>query len=103
MNMSLDQLISVVVTITLIEMMVLIGLRVAFSELVQTVKNWQLVARAAAANYRSSRGSPSFCWCRSAPAPWWPPVFLFSPSVRGRLTVRPLRQSHEQTCRRPSA
>jgi bile acid:Na+ symporter, BASS family len=51
MKMSLDQLISVLVTITLIEMMVLIGLRVAFSELAQTVKNWRLVARAAFANY----------------------------------------------------
>jgi len=39
------------VTITLIEMMVLIGLRVAFSELAQTVKNWRLVARATVANY----------------------------------------------------
>jgi len=49
--MSLDRLINVLVTITLIEMMVLIGLQVAFAELVHTVGNWRLVARAAIANY----------------------------------------------------
>jgi bile acid:Na+ symporter, BASS family len=49
--MSLDRLINILVTITLIEMMVLIGLRVAFAELVDTARNWRLVARALAANY----------------------------------------------------
>jgi bile acid:Na+ symporter, BASS family len=49
--MSLDRLINILVTITLIEMMVLIGLRVTFAELVETIKNWRLVARAATANY----------------------------------------------------
>jgi bile acid:Na+ symporter, BASS family len=49
--MSFDRLINVLVTITLIEMMVLIGLQVAFAELVHTVRNWRLVARAAIANY----------------------------------------------------
>lgn len=49
--MSLDRLTNILVTITLIEMMVLIGLRVPFSELVDTVRDWRLVARAAVANY----------------------------------------------------
>ena len=49
--MSLDRAINVLVTITLIEMMVLVGLRVTFTELAQTAKNSQLVARAAIANY----------------------------------------------------
>ncbi|HZN30608.1 MAG TPA: bile acid:sodium symporter [Xanthobacteraceae bacterium] len=49
--MSLDRLINILVTITLIEMMVLIGLRVTFAEIVATVRDWRLVARAAAANY----------------------------------------------------
>ena len=49
--MSLDRLINLLVTITLIEMMVLIGLRVTFTELVDTVRNVRLVVRAAAANY----------------------------------------------------
>ncbi len=48
---SLDRLINILVTITLIEMMVLIGLRVTFAELVETIRNWRLVARAATANY----------------------------------------------------
>ncbi len=48
--MSLDRLTNILVTITLIEMMVLIGLRVPFSELVDTVRDWRLVARAAVAN-----------------------------------------------------
>jgi len=49
--MSLDRLINILVTITLIEMMVLIGLRVTFAEIVATVRDWRLVARASAANY----------------------------------------------------
>jgi BASS family bile acid:Na+ symporter len=49
--MSLDRLINILVTITLIEMMVLIGLRVTFAEIMTTVRDWRLVGRAAAANY----------------------------------------------------
>jgi predicted Na+-dependent transporter len=49
--MSLDRVINILVTITLIEMMVLVGLRVRFAELAQTAGNWRLVARAAVANY----------------------------------------------------
>jgi bile acid:Na+ symporter, BASS family len=49
--MSLDQAINILVTITLIEMMVLVGLRVTFAELAQTAGNLQLIARAAVANY----------------------------------------------------
>jgi BASS family bile acid:Na+ symporter len=49
--MSLDRLINILVTIALIEMMVLIGLRVTFAELAGTVRDWRLVSRAAAANY----------------------------------------------------
>jgi len=49
--MSLDGLIKIVVTVTLIEMMVLIGLRATFAEIVSTAKNLPLIARAAAANY----------------------------------------------------
>jgi BASS family bile acid:Na+ symporter len=49
--MSFDQLINILVTITLIEMMMLIGLQATFAELAQTVRDWRLVARAAAANY----------------------------------------------------
>jgi BASS family bile acid:Na+ symporter len=49
--MSLDRLINILVTITLIEMMVLIGLGVTFAEIAGTVRNWRLLGRAAAANY----------------------------------------------------
>jgi len=49
--MSLDRTINILVTITLIEMMVLVGLRVTFADLAATAKNWRLVARAAVANY----------------------------------------------------
>src|SRR5215471_7464973 len=49
--MSLDRLINLLVTITLIEMMVLTGLRVTFGELAQVVGNLRLVTRAAVANY----------------------------------------------------
>jgi bile acid:Na+ symporter, BASS family len=49
--MSLDRLTNLLVTITLIEMMVSIGLRVTFSELARTLGDWRLVTRAAVANY----------------------------------------------------
>src|SRR5258706_9799536 len=49
--MSLDRLINLLVTITLIEMMVLIGLKVTFAELARVAGDWRLLARAAAANY----------------------------------------------------
>jgi bile acid:Na+ symporter, BASS family len=49
--MSLDRLINILVTVTLIEMMVLIGLRVTFAEIINTARSWPLIARAAAANY----------------------------------------------------
>ena len=49
--MPVDRLINILVTITLIEMMVLIGLRATFAELVQTARNLPLVARVVAANY----------------------------------------------------
>jgi len=49
--MSLDQLINILVTVTLIEMMMLVGMQATFAELAQTARDWRLVARAAAANY----------------------------------------------------
>ena len=49
--MSVDRLINLLVTITLMEMMVTVGLRVTFSEIVETAKDWQLVVRALLANY----------------------------------------------------
>ena len=49
--MSFDRAINILVTITLIEMMVLVGLRVTFTDLGQTASNWRLVGRAALANY----------------------------------------------------
>src|SRR5262245_3147895 len=49
--MPLERLINVLVTIALIEMMVSIGLRVRFAEIVEIARNRPLVARALAANY----------------------------------------------------
>src|SRR5262245_45265784 len=47
----MDQLINVLVTITLIEMMVAMGLGVTLVDLAGVAGNWRLVARAALANY----------------------------------------------------
>jgi hypothetical protein len=38
--MPLDRLINILVTVTLIEMMVLIGLRVTFVEIANTARSW---------------------------------------------------------------
>jgi hypothetical protein len=42
--MPLDRLINILVTVTLIEMMVLIGLRVTFAEIANTATSWPLVS-----------------------------------------------------------
>jgi BASS family bile acid:Na+ symporter len=49
--MTTDRLINAVVTVTLIEMMLTVGLGVTFVDLVGVARNWRLVARAAVANY----------------------------------------------------
>jgi BASS family bile acid:Na+ symporter len=49
--MTVDQLINLLVTITLIEMMVAIGLSVTFADLVGVARNWRLLTRAVLANY----------------------------------------------------
>jgi BASS family bile acid:Na+ symporter len=49
--MSVDRLINLLVAVTLMEMMVTVGLRVTFGELVESARNWRLVTRAALANY----------------------------------------------------
>jgi BASS family bile acid:Na+ symporter len=49
--MTLDRLINVLVTVTLVEMMVTVGLGVTFADLAGVARNWRLVARAGLANY----------------------------------------------------
>jgi BASS family bile acid:Na+ symporter len=49
--MTLDQFINACVTLALVEMMVAIGLGVALSDLVDVLRDWRLVMRAALANY----------------------------------------------------
>jgi predicted Na+-dependent transporter len=49
--MSVDRLINVLVTITLFEMMVTIGLRVTFTDIFDTANNWRVVLCAGLANY----------------------------------------------------
>jgi BASS family bile acid:Na+ symporter len=49
--MTTDQIINVLVTVTLIEMMAAIGLGVTLGDLVGVIRNWRLVAQATLANY----------------------------------------------------
>src|SRR5262245_15754290 len=49
--MTMDDIINLLVTVTLIEMMVAIGLGVTFAELTGVVRDWRLVVRAALASY----------------------------------------------------
>jgi BASS family bile acid:Na+ symporter len=49
--MTIDQLINVLVTVTLFEMMVAIGLSVTFVDLVSVARNGRLITRAVLANY----------------------------------------------------
>ncbi len=47
----MDQLINILVTITLVELMAAIGLGVAFADVIRVAANWRLLAQAALANY----------------------------------------------------
>lgn len=49
--MTIDQITNAVVTVTLIEMMITIGLGVTIGELLSVARNWRLMAKAAVANY----------------------------------------------------
>jgi hypothetical protein len=49
--MTIDRIINVLVTITLVEMMATIGLGVTFAELLPTLRNWRLVGGAVPASY----------------------------------------------------
>jgi BASS family bile acid:Na+ symporter len=49
--MTMDQITNVLVTVTLIEMMMTIGLGVSISELMGVARNWKLIALAVLANY----------------------------------------------------
>jgi BASS family bile acid:Na+ symporter len=49
--MNMDRLINILVTITLIEMMVTVGLGVTFSELIHVAMNWRVLGMALLANY----------------------------------------------------
>jgi BASS family bile acid:Na+ symporter len=49
--MSLDRIINITVTLTLIEMMVTVGLRVSLLEIAATAKDWRLMTGAVLANY----------------------------------------------------
>jgi BASS family bile acid:Na+ symporter len=49
--MTVDRLINILVTVTLIEMMASVGLSVTFAELIECTKKWRLVVQACIANY----------------------------------------------------
>jgi BASS family bile acid:Na+ symporter len=49
--MTTDRLINILVTLTLVEMMVAVGLGVGFTELIEFIKKWRLVLLACVANY----------------------------------------------------
>ena len=101
--MSLDRVINILVTITLIEMMVLVGLRVTFTELAQTAKNPQLVARAAMANYLVFPGVTVALLMLFDAGPMVAAGFSFSRSAPERLTARRLRELLARTCLSQSA
>jgi hypothetical protein len=68
--MSLERLTNLLVIVTLIEMMVLIGLRVKLAELLSVAKDWRLSRGRRPQPICWFRCSPLFCSSRSAPTPW---------------------------------
>jgi hypothetical protein len=59
--MSLDTAINILMTVTLIEMMVLIGLEVTFAEIVNAARTCPMIARAAAEAPASERATSTPC------------------------------------------
>ena len=96
--MSLDRLLNVLVIITLIEMMVLVGLGVTFAELVDTGRNWRLVARPWRLTICSSRAQRSFYSFCLRPPRRLPLDFSSSRSAPARHSVPRLRELREPTC-----
>jgi bile acid:Na+ symporter, BASS family len=101
--MSLDRAINILVTITLIEMMVLVGLRVRFAELAQTAGNWRLVARAAMANYVLVPAVTVALLMLFHAGAMVAAGFLVLAVCPVLLTARRLRQSRAPMCRSQSA
>jgi bile acid:Na+ symporter, BASS family len=101
--MSLDRAINILVTITLIEMMVLLGLQVTFTELAQVAKNWWLLARAAMANYVLFPAVTIALLMLFDVGPMLAAGFLVLAVCPGAPYDPRLRQSHAPTCPSRSA
>src|SRR5262245_45770405 len=89
--MSLDRAINILVTITLTEMMVLVGLRVRFVEVAQATADRSLLARAAVAIYGLVPTVPGalVMWCHAVQ---WEPLALMRigvPLLTPELPARP--------------
>ncbi len=98
--MTRDQLINLLVTITLVELMVAIGLGVAFADVACVATNWRLLGQAALANYlcvpaaavgllllfrAEPMAATGFLIAAVCPgAPYGPP---FTASAKGSVTV----------------
>lgn len=97
--MSIDRMINVLVTITLIQMMVAIGLGVTLAQVVDVARNRRLVARAALANYVLVPAALlSGCCCCSIRPLWSPLGFSLPPSVPAPRMARPSPAWREAMC-----
>lgn len=91
---SIDKLINFLVTITLIDMMVTVGLRVTFAEIAYTAKNWHLVTRALVANYLAVPLVAIALLLLFRSIRWWPQGFSCWQSARELPTDRRSRGLH---------
>jgi BASS family bile acid:Na+ symporter len=96
--MSVDRLINLLVAVTLMEMMVTVGLRVTFGELVETARNWRLVTRAALANYVLVPAVAIALLLLFQAPPLVVAGFLVLAVCPGALTARHSRELHTETC-----
>jgi predicted Na+-dependent transporter len=101
--MSLDRLINLLVTIAVVELMVLTGLKVTFAEIARSAGDWWLLARAALANYLLVPALAVVLLLLFDAAPLVRPDFSSLRSARARRSDRCLRASRAPTCRRRSA
>jgi bile acid:Na+ symporter, BASS family len=93
----IDRLMNILVTITLIEMMVAIGLGVTFIDLLGVARNWRLVARAALANYVFVPAVTVGLLLLFDPHPMVAAGFLILAVCPVPRTARPSRQSRRGT------
>ena len=97
--MPVDQVVNILVTITLIQLMVTVGLGVTFTDVAHVAGNLGLVVRAATANYILVPAIATGCYCCFTRLRWSLLDFSWPPFVPGHPTGRRSPAWQKAMCR----